>query len=239
MINVFIGYDRVESVAYHVLSHSIISRSTRPVSITPISQANLKREYWRPRGEYDSNEFSITRWLVPHLCNFEGWSIWMDCDMVMLEDISELYDQRDDNFAVMVKKHNHVPKEDIKFLGMKQTQYERKNWSSLIMFNNAKCRPLTKYVVNTAPGLWLHQFRWLADEEIGAIEGDWNHLCGYDPVTKNPKHVHYTSLGPWHDLTNEADIDYRKEWDDEFQDLLKGDNPVEWYEAKAASKARG
>ena len=36
MINVFIGYDKNEKVAFNVLSYSILKHSTRPVAITPI-----------------------------------------------------------------------------------------------------------------------------------------------------------------------------------------------------------
>lgn len=228
MVPVFIGYDRVETVAYHVLSHSIISRSSLPVAITPINQRNLKGHYWRPRGEFDSNEFSNSRWLVPHLMDFDGWAIWMDADMLMLEDIAELWEQRDDRYAVMVKKHNHQPNEDIKFLGQQQTKYNRKNWSSLVMFNCAKCTPLTKYVVNTSPGLWMHQFQWLPDDQIGEIHGNWNLLVGYDKPVRDPKLVHYTTLGPWHDREGNTPIDYRGEWEREYQDMLDGDNPVRW-----------
>jgi hypothetical protein len=135
----------------------------------------------------------------------------------------------------MVKKHNHEPTEDIKFLGQKQTKYNRKNWSSLVLFNCAKCVPLTKYVVNTSPGLWMHQFQWLPDEEIGAIEGDWNLLVGYDKPVPKPKLVHYTQMGPWHDLQGNTPIDYRGEWESEFNDLVTGDNPCEWWHEKTAS----
>ena len=44
MINIFIGYDSKEKVAYNVLSHSIIQNSTKPVAITPIALNNLKDE---------------------------------------------------------------------------------------------------------------------------------------------------------------------------------------------------
>lgn len=235
VIPIFIGYDRVESVAYHVLSHSIISRSSQPVSITPINQKNLKRQYWRPRGEYDSNEFSISRWLVPHLMGYQGWAIWMDCDMLCLGDIADLWAQKDERFAIMVKKHDHQPTEDIKFLGQKQTKYRRKNWSSLVMFNCRRCLPLTKHIVNTSPGLWLHQFDWLEDEDIGAIEGDWNLLVGYNERVKDPKLVHYTTLGPWHDMDGTTPIDYREEWTKELDDMIAGDNPVKWWEGHASS----
>ena len=227
-VRIFIGYDRVESIAYHVLSHSILSRSSMPVEIIPLNKANLKREYWRPRGEFDSNEFSNSRWIVPHLCDYEGWAIFMDCDMLMLDDVAELWKQKDIRYTVMVKKHNHVPKEDIKFLGQKQTKYDRKNWSSLMLFNCAECKPLTKHIVNTmSPGLWFHKFEWLADEEIGEIKGAWNLLVGYDEPDLNPSLVHFTSGGPWHGY---KDIMYAADWTAELQDMLDGDNPVRWME---------
>lgn len=235
MINLFIGYDRVETVAYHVFSHSIISRSSVPVAITPINKANLGGHYWRPRGEFDSNEFSNSRWLVPHLMNYKGWAIWADCDMLCLDDIAKLWDQRNSKYAVMVKQHNHQPKEDVKFLGARQTKYNRKNWSSLILFNCGECQNLTKHVVNTSPGLYLHQFKWLRDSQIGAIDGHWNLLVGYDEPVVNPSLVHFTTMGPWHDPDGDRHIDYRYEWEREYLDMIEGDNPVSWINAKKAS----
>ena len=77
---------------------------------------------------------------------------------------------RDDRYAVMCVKHDHNPTEDVKFLGEKQTRYQKKNWSSVMLFNCAQCKALTPDYVNTASGLELHQFKWLtSDEEIGAL----------------------------------------------------------------------
>ena len=45
MINVFIGYDKNEKVAFNVLSYSILKHSTRPVAITPIALNNLKDDF--------------------------------------------------------------------------------------------------------------------------------------------------------------------------------------------------
>lgn len=226
MINIYIGFDRKETIAYHVLAHSIIKRASIPVSITPLCRDNLKDYYWRPRGEYDSTDFSNSRWIVPFLQKYKGWAIFMDCDMLCLGDIAELYDQRNSRYSVMVKKHNHVPKEDIKFLGQRQTQYERKNWSSLMMFNCGQCRPLTQHIVNTkTPGLWFHRMEWTPDDTIGEINGPWNLLVGYDDYRPDAKLVHYTSLGPWHDPKRTANIDYRREWELELADLIGGENP--------------
>ena len=87
--------------------------------------------------------------------------MFMDCDMLVLEDIAKLWALRDEKYAVMCVKHDHVPKEKTKFLGAQQTKYEKKNWSSVMLFNCAKCTALTPGYVNSASGLDLHRFNWL------------------------------------------------------------------------------
>lgn len=224
MIPIYIGFDRKESIAYHVLCHSILRRSSLPVQIIPLNRANLGPHYWRPRGEFDSTDFSNSRFIVPHLQGFKGWGIFMDCDMLCLGDIAELWAQRNPGYSVMVRKHEHVPDETVKFLGQQQTQYNRKNWSSLMMFNCSECAPLTKHVVNTVtPGLWLHQMRWLPDDAIGSIKGDWNVLVGYDKKVNDPKLCHWTKGGPW--FSEYADADYADRWFDELNDMMNGDSP--------------
>lgn len=233
MIPIYIGYDKRESVAWHVLGHSIQRRSTIPVALIPLDRDTMRAYYTRPRGEYDTTDFSNSRFIVPSLQNYEGWAIFMDCDMLCTADIAELWNQRDDEKAVMVKKHNHVPRETTKFLGQEQTKYQRKNWSSLIMFNTPMCRDLSKQAVNSKPGLWMHQFRWLMDQDIGEIRGSWNHLVGYDEHDPNAKLIHYTSGGPWHKVYDE----YSQVWFDEYDDMIHGDNPVAWDEKTSEVKS--
>ena len=166
MIRVFIGFDTVETVSYHVLSHSIQARCSEPVSITPLMLTQLSGLMTREHHNLQSTEFSFSRFLVPHLCDYQGWALFMDCDMLVLDDMADLWKLRDDNFAVQVVKHDHVPKETTKFLGQPQSKYEKKNWSSVMLFNNAKCRALTQDLVNTATGLELHRFQWLGDDDL-------------------------------------------------------------------------
>lgn len=170
MIRIFIGYDPREAVAYHVLSHSIHARATAPVSIAPLKLGELTEVFWREPVSLQSTEFSFSRFLTPYLCDFEGWAIFMDCDMLVLDDIAKLWALRDDRYAVMCVKHNHVPKEERKFLGAVQTKYEKKNWSSVMLMNCAKCTALTPDFVNSASGLELHRFQWLeSDDLIGEV----------------------------------------------------------------------
>ena len=217
MIRVFIGFDPVETISYHVLSHSIHARASEPVSIAPLMLSQLNGVMTRECHELQSTDFSFFRFLVPSLCDFEGWALFMDCDMLVLDDMAELWKLRDDNFAVQVVKHHHVPEETTKFLGNPQSKYEKKNWSSVMLFNNTKCRALTPQYVNTATGLELHRFQWLGDDDlIGDIPHRWNHLVGYDETVAvgDVSNLHYTIGGPY--FNEYKDTDYAKEW---FADL--------------------
>ena len=211
MIPVFIGYDRRETIAYNVLAHSIQKRATQPVAIAPLMLSQLKNVFCRERHLLQSTDFSFSRFLTPWLSGFTGWSIFMDCDMLMLADISELWALRDEKYSVMVVKHNHVPIEESKFLNEPQTKYEKKNWSSVMLFNNARCQALTKEYVNTASGLELHQFKWLGNDDlIGALPERWNHLVGYSAPRKDAALVHYTLGGPY--FEEYRDCEYSQEW---------------------------
>lgn len=222
MIKIFIGYDPREAVAFSVLSHSIHSRASCPVSITPLMLSQLRNVYIRERDSLQSTDFSFTRFLTPYLSEYSGWSIFMDCDMLVLDDIAKLWEMRDDRYAVQVVKHQHIPVEEIKFLDAPQTKYEKKNWSSVMLFNNAKCSALTPNYVNTASGLDMHQFKWLGDDSlIGELPSTWNHLVAYDAPRKDVSLVHYTIGGPY--FKEYADCEYSAEWRKELIKTLRVD----------------
>ena len=219
MIRVFIGYDPREAVAYNVLAHSINTRASAPVTITPLMLSQLGGIYRRARNPLQSTDFSFSRFLVPYLCNFDGWAIFTDNDMLVLDDIARLWALRDDRYAVQVVKHNHVPREEVKFLGYQQTKYEKKNWSSVMLMNCAKCRALTADFVNTATGLELHQFKWLGDDSlIGELPSGWNHLVGYDAPRSDASLVHFTIGGPYFNETR--DCEYAAQWFSEREAML-------------------
>ena len=219
MINIFIGYDSKERVAYNVLSHSIIQNSTKPVAITPIALNHLRDDFVRERNALSSTEFSFSRFMIPHLMNYQGWALFMDCDMLMFEDVSKLWRMRDDSKAIQVCKHDYTPKESKKFLGQVQTKYEKKNWSSFMLMNCRKCTSLTSDFVNTTTGAQLHQFKWIDDDSlIGDIPLEWNWLVdepGYDEK-ENVKNLHYTKGGPY--FKEYKDCGYSKQWFDHFNE---------------------
>ena len=222
MIRVFVGYDDNEKVAFSTLSHSLLKHATQPIAITPIRLQNIKDVFVRERLPIQSTEFAFSRFLVPYLCNYSGHAIFMDCDMLSRSDISALWRQRTTKYAVQCVQHDYTPTSTVKFLNQPQTPYPKKNWSSMMLFNNAKCTALTPDYVNSATGLELHQYKWLENEElIGKINEEWNWLVGEYEYNSNAKLVHYTEGGPY--FKNYKHCDYAEEWFDTFKETTKID----------------
>ena len=221
MYRVFIGYDHNEIEAYHVLAHSIIKHASAPISIAPLKLDALPM--WRERHEYQSTEFSFSRFLVPYLSGYQGWSLFMDCDMLVTDDIVEVFQLANDRYALLCTQHDYQTKHEEKFLNQLNPHYPRKNWSSFMLFNNKLCHALTPSVVNKASGLELHRFTWLPDQLIGEIPLKWNYLVGEQTFwpektgKKPPNNLHWTIGGPWFpDYANTEWSDLWREYRDEM-----------------------
>lgn len=216
VVKVFIGFDEVESAAWHTLVSSIYRNSSSPVAFIPIRNENFSNFFSRERDERQSNTFSFSRFLVPYLMGYQGRAIYMDCDMLMRVDINELIDSAkiSEDIALSVVKHDYEPRDDIKYLGTKQFSYPRKNWSSLIVWNcgHPSNQSVTPEFVNTASPQELHRFSWLKDEQIGGLGLEWNWLVGEYEVSENivVKNIHWTVGGPY--FTEYRQADFSEEW---------------------------
>lgn len=227
MLNIFIGYDQREAIAWHVLAHSILTRMSEPVNIVPLRQDTLRKcgIYWREPDALASTEFSLTRFLVPYMSGYEGYSLYMDCDMLCQVDIAELFEigYRDPSKAVWVVQHYYQPKYSIKMDGKAQTMYPCKNWSSLMLFNNAACRMLNPKNIQLYTPAQLHRFDWLLNSDIGRLDRTWNWLVGdYDPEP-GAKILHYTNGGPWFGVQHGSATESQR-WDNELATLTGAKN---------------
>lgn len=211
MMRVYIGYDAREAEAYRVAVASLRRRASVPVSIVPLeigrmrSQGLLNRPVDARGQQYDlhsqapqSTEFAVSRFLVPMLAQ-TGVALFVDCDMLFLGDVAELFALADPAYAVQVVKHDHRPSRDWKMDGAVQQVYPRKNWSSVMLWNcdhpaNAR---LSLWDVNHRPGRDLHALYWLHDTEIGALPPAWNWLVNEQTPPADAKLAHYTNGGPW------------------------------------------
>jgi lipopolysaccharide biosynthesis glycosyltransferase len=218
-VRVFIGYDSREQAAYEVAVNSLRAHrwdaNAIPLRLERLASVGLLRRSMDARGQlYDlpsnapcSTEFAISRFLVPIICQ-SGWALCVDCDVVFLGDVAELFALADPTKAVMVVKHQQSGG-GMKMDGQVQTHYARKNWSSVVLWNcdHPANRRLSLQDVNERPGRDLHAFYWLADAEIGELPAKWNWLVNVEPKPADAKIAHFTQGGPWLPTWHGADHD--------------------------------
>ena len=236
---IYIGYDPKEHKAYEVLKFSLERISTSPLRIVTLDLHTLQNKMgvYKRKFKTDSNgqrydnidnrpfssDFSFSRFLVPYLNMYQGKALYMDCDMYVRHDITELFDLCDnDYYALWCVHHKYEPTIGKKMDNKIQEMYHRKNWSSLMMFNcdHQDNRKLTKDLVNIESGRFLHTFQWLPDKEadIGRIPEEWNWLDGHSDPELDAKNVHFTTGGPWFNGWNpsrEEDCKYITEWNND------------------------
>ncbi len=221
MLQVFVGYDgKVEPVAFNVFVQSVIENSTIPVTFCPLA-LNTLHDYKETHTD-GSNAFIYSRFLVPSLCNYKGYALFCDGDMICKADVAELLKlaESDPEKAVWVVKHNYKTKHPVKYLGAKNDDYPRKNWSSVVLWNchHWQNQKLTPELVMESTGSYLHRFSWLEDRFIGELPTEWNWLSDEYVYNKDAKLIHHTLGTPcFKDYQNEM---YSKEWWETYHRMI-------------------
>jgi hypothetical protein len=210
-IPIFIGYDPREASAYHVCQQSILDNTKAQVAFYPVC------------GEMrdGSNTFIYERFLVPFRMGFRGNAIWLDGDMIVRGDIRELWEMAPaGHVGCAVVKHDYKTKHPVKYLGNKNEEYPRKNWSSVVVWNCGfyPNRLLTPLFVAGASGEYLHRFSWLADQQIGGLPQRWNRLVLEQEIQPTDKLLHYTIGTPC--FAEYADCDAADEWHQTFKRMV-------------------
>ncbi len=191
-INVVVGFDQKEAIAFHTFTQSVIEKSSLPVTFTPLAVNTLKD--YKEEHTDGSNAFIYSRFLTPYLNDFKGWAIFADGDMICQADIKELWDLRDESKALLVVKHNYKTKASQKYLGNINENYPRKNWSSVVLWNcsHPSHKILTPDFIAKQTGKYLHRFSWLSDNDIGELPMEWNWLAIEYPINMKAKLIHFT-----------------------------------------------
>lgn len=223
-LRVFIGFDSREPAAFGVAMSSLLRHASKPVTVTPLVQDALRwtGAYTRVRQATEATEFSLTRFLAPSLCGFEGFALFVDCDVLFQADVFDLllYPMAHPGKAVYVCQHDYTPRDVVKFDGHVQTTYPKKNWSSVMLFDNARCRALTEAYVNQATGLELHRFQWLdGDHQVGSLPLSWNWLVGEYEPNPGAEILHFTRGTPC--FSEYADCHQADRWWEEYKRMLE------------------
>ena len=190
MIPVYIGYDPRQPIAAQVLAHSISVRSTKPVAITRLQLSQL------PITRRGLTEFTYSRFLVPWLCDYQGFAIFIDSDFLCLGDITDL-------LGIAMLDDLTTAQKPAVWVSKNRLRYE---WPSLMIFNNNLCRTLTPEYVQDSPQLF--DLAWAA--EVADLPREWNHLVGYDAPNPQAKMVHFTQGIPCWPETQ--DCEFSAEW---------------------------
>jgi lipopolysaccharide biosynthesis glycosyltransferase len=219
-INIVVGFDQRESVAYHAFTQSVIDKSSLPVMFIPLA-INTLQGYKETHSD-KSNDFVYSRFLTPYLNDFKGWAIFADGDMICQADIKELWNLKDETKALLVVKHNYQTKAHHKYLGNINQNYPRKNWSSIILWNcaHAKHKILTPAFVANQTGKYLHRFSWLDDNDIGELPLEWNWLAIEYPDNRKAKLIHYTLGTPC--FKEYQDTDMSDIWHNGYKRMIGG-----------------
>jgi len=220
VIDLVVGFDQREAVAYHTFCQSVIDQSSLPVRFLPLAEQTLAG--YRETHTDGSNRFIYSRFLTPYLMGFGGWAIFADGDMVCNADIAQLWRLRDNSKAVMVVKHDYQTKVSQKYLGNKNENYPRKNWSSLVLWNcgHPSNAVLSPAFIQEKPGAFLHRFNWLQDNEIGELPKLWNWLAIEYPENLQANLIHYTLGTPC--LTDYKNTEMSSEWHKIYERTREG-----------------
>jgi len=223
-LTIWLGYDAEERIAWKVAEqslreHTLYDLDIRPISYMSLIQAALHSrsvvhrngELWDVTSQAPmSTSHAIARFFIPFI-DKNAWAIFMDSDILCVADIHDLIALRDESKAVQVVQHNYQPKATTKKDDHIQTQYRRKNWSSVMLWNlkHASNKLLTLQMLNHLPGRDLHRFCWLDDTEIGSLPHRWNWLVGHYSDECDPAIVHFTEGLPYcvgHECDPYADV---------------------------------
>jgi hypothetical protein len=223
-LNIYIGYDSSHGDLHEVSKDSIL----KTLSNQHLGHL-IKETEWKPEIKFldisklpdynreyanQSTEFTYSRFLIPHLENYEGYSIFMDNDFIWRKSILPLFYYLNLDDAVACIQYKQIEHDETKFNGEVNIDYPKKLWSSLMVFNNGHedCKKLTPEVVNTWTGKQLHQFEWT--DKISKIPEKYVFTEGYDdPDEKWDYHgIHYTRGGPWVKDMDYSNINNLDDW---------------------------
>ncbi len=196
-MKIFIGHDSKFPQATQVCIKSIRDNGfTGDIEILDKKELIKNGIYGRQDVEGESTEFSFTRFYVPLLSNWKGVSMFCDNDFLWRCNPEELLDYLEDHKMAVVK-HKDYEAISNKMDGVKNKSYPRKNWSSLMLFNNNDFKGvLTKKYLDNASPADLHQFKWCCDKCMAELPKTYNCLVGHYKCD-DAKALHYTNGGPW------------------------------------------
>ena len=157
-------------MSFTTLATSIFETASRPVSVSPLVLRTL------PITRRGLTPFTFSRFLVPWLCDFQGAAIFMDADMLLASDISELEQLISDDIAVSVVRSLET--------------YEQTSFMLLNCAHPSHRKLTPEFIQETDMG--LHALEWVGPDEIGSFGSQVESTHWLPEVDLAQGNIHYT-----------------------------------------------
>lgn len=181
-IRVYIGTEEMQALPTAVCKWSILSRSKAEFEFQELKDIPIKLNIPMHTG------FSFYRFAIPEKCGYAGRSIYLDADMVVLSDLSDLYTTEMGEKGVLSKPVPDIKAWDTSVMLLdcgKLKHWDIQRWAKLV---NMGVVPYKQTIVG-GEGAPNHR-------DFGDLDPSWN---SWDVCDANTKLIHYTRVGtqPW------------------------------------------
>ncbi len=214
MIRIFVGTCPNNKKAEKVLEYSVKKYCSEPFEITWMRNGD------EPFVGFDEinwgTRFTPFRWLVPTLVNWTGKAIYLDVDILLLDDISKLWQTDMGGKAILSLQDNYsVMLMDCERLTCVPADFDEWKQSS--------CRPQYDGLFNDTVEI-LKEF-----DMLGELDPKWNCLDGKNIDPRHAGLIHYTrkDTQPWqpypekYDYKTHEDLKLEELWWDYYEELKR------------------
>lgn len=207
-IRIFCGAGSGDLLPFQVLAYSIVKRTARTVDIQAINNASVP-EISDPRFS-PYTEFSFARFLIPSLCGYQGRAVYMDSDMLVLRDFSELWDLPLGQAKILIERGSRQQKDRGKHAAVMLLDCARLSWHIEEILQGLGKQYDYNQLMAISPLLQEGEMQ-------EGIPAGWNDLDSYS--SERTRNLHYTEIRtqPW----VYADHPYGHLWIDELAAALR------------------
>lgn len=181
MVKIFIGTEDAQWLPTQVLRHSVLRRTQAPVEFIDLISLPLQLDLDMYTG------FSFYRWYIPEACNYTGRAIYLDADILVLDDIQKLFERDMGGKGALARlEEGKGYFTSVMLLDCEKLKtWKVKHWAALIKAGMASYE--TTMIAST---------KGLNHKDFGPLPKEWNDLDYWTPETKI---LHYTHVPtqPW------------------------------------------
>ena len=191
-IRIFVGCDQTQYLASRVLEYSILLHCDTAVDIQRIDNTGISPP--KDPEKRARTPFSFARFKIPELCGFKGRAIYLDADMIVFDNIREVWEFPFDDYALLYSSwgSDRNPQYSVMLLNCEELQWDPKKLVQLLNEDGCSYDDL------------MYHFKFMDRKLLGpVIPETWNSLEVYEDG--QTKLLHYTDMNrqPWVANVNE------------------------------------